>query len=277
VDAVGFVASRTTPASPPTTDRHAANGGGAVLRSPVRCDPACGHPQLERVTLPRGSRQPARPAAYWVSDEPVQNIEMLAPWLASVFAQTGLWPLLWRFEEDPENYMYGSGLIDEIDAVDLDAARAQEVPEAVRPLRAAVTHTAPGDLSTNPFPAWAFEEPARLLLVPCNRPADAVTALGGVAGEAQPPLISAVLRCWEEHHAAILYEVGPGLIRLTVAKPPDDDEHALSVAIDARVIMNHHDPRSVPDLAHEILTATAGPKVYAERVALQRDNWDISV
>jgi hypothetical protein len=71
---------------------------------------------------------------------------------------------------------------------------------------------------------------ACLLLVPCNRPADAITMLGGLAGEVQAPTISAVLRSWEERFFATAYEVAPDLVKLAVEAPPASEEHALLVA-----------------------------------------------
>jgi hypothetical protein len=239
--------------------------------------PRNGTPELAGVTLPRGSRQPARPAAYWASDEPVANIGMLAPWLASVFAQTGLWPLLWRLEEDPENYMYGGGIVDRIDDIDLEEIRAQHAPEHAGTAQAAIADPAPSEAPTDPFPARALEEPTRLLLVPCNRPADAVTALGGVAGTTDPPMVSAVLRRWEERHATILYEVAPSLTRLSIAHPPEDREQALAIATEARAILDRDDPRSASDLADELLGDTPHPSTTHERPTLNRDSWDIAV
>ncbi len=91
--------------------------------------------------------------------------------------------------------MYGGGVLDAIDSVDLDSVRAQHAPDGFTRRRASQPGRESDGPLIDPCPAWAFEQPARLVLVPCNRPVDAVTALGGVAGEADPPLVSAVLRC----------------------------------------------------------------------------------
>lgn len=173
--------------------------------------------------------------------------------------------------------MYGGGIIDQIDAIDLDAVRAQHAGEQAPTKRTGAGQVAPDELPTDSFPGLAFEEPARLLLVPCNRPADAITALGGVAGETDSLLVSAMLRCWEQHHAAILYEVAPSLIRLNVNNPPQDINEASVTATELRAILADDDHRSVDDLADELLGRTAGPSLTAERPLLGRDRWDIGV
>lgn len=243
--------------------------------------PRAGSPQLDGVTLPAGSRQPPRPAAYWVTDEPVANLELLVPWLVSQFEQTGLWPLLWRFEEDPHNYMYGHGDLDAIDGVDLHALLARsgddQPPSRDIAVRDTDAHRSDEDSGADPFPDWALSEPARLLLVPCNRPADAVTALGGVAADIDPPQISAVLRCWETRYGAILFEVAPGLVRLSVAHPPTDHGQALIVAAEMHALSAessdvHH--QTVEQVAAELL-GVRPHAVPPHEPALARTSWDI--
>jgi Domain of unknown function (DUF4253) len=203
--------------------------------------PHSGTPELAGVSLPPGRRYP-RPysAAYWCSDDAAPDVWALAELLADSFRDTGVWPLLWRFEEDPDVYMGGHGDLPAIDAVDVAAAlrelweSAGSTPAATYPFT-----TFPGLAASaqtpvprqNPFAGLARAgEAARLLLVPCNRPADAITALGGLACETAPPLISAVLRSWEERFAAVAYAVMPRAVGLSVTAPPLTMDHALALA-----------------------------------------------
>jgi hypothetical protein len=159
--------------------------------------PRTGRPELAGITLPAGARYPRRLSAYWASDETVADIDQVASRLAAAFATTGVWPLLWLADEDPDTYMGGHGDLDAIDALDaLDAAtllterwdKLDPHPAATEPFT-----TFPGLAPTSPPPTTPASPltltdqpaspPARLLLVPCNRPADAITALGGLACE----------------------------------------------------------------------------------------------
>jgi hypothetical protein len=196
--------------------------------------------ELAGLQLPPGRRY-ARglPAAYWGSVEPVPNVELIAGELASAFAKTGIWPLLWRFEEDPDAYLGGHGDLDAIYRVDVEEVLQQSwsqapwLPGSTDPftdfpgLAPAAKQSSP---ALNPFAGERVGAEACLLLVPCNRPADAITMLGGLAGEVEAPVISALLRSWEERFSATAYEVAPDLVKLSVAAPPATQEHALLVA-----------------------------------------------
>jgi hypothetical protein len=198
--------------------------------------------EVDGLPLPPGRRYPrGLPAAYWGSVEPVPNVEVVAAQLASSFTETGLWPLLWRFDEEPDAYLGGHGDLDAIGGIDVEDVLRQRWSDTPWPtgstdpfttfpgLAPAAEHRPPG---LNPFAA-AAEEPlgdACLLLVPCNRPADAITMLGGLAGVVDAPNISAVLRSWEERFFAVAYEVAPDLVKLAVAAPPASQEHALLLA-----------------------------------------------
>ena len=254
--------------------------------------PKTGAPEVAGVRLPAGARQPPRPAAYWASDEPVAQIATLAPYLASVFDQTGLWPLLWRLDEDPHNYMYGQADIDAIDAIDLTATLAERWEQRKSGLAstapfAAFPGLAPaqsGPERVDVFPARAFERPARLLLVPCNRPADAVTALGGIDGDSDPPVVSAILRSWEQRAGAVLYEVEPGTVRLSIARPPGHVQDALRFAVELYALGSLHDPAptDIHGIAEAILAGEQPASDPAAPAPARRDdrgvirtNWDI--
>jgi hypothetical protein len=198
--------------------------------------------ELAGLRLPPGRRFPrGLPAAYWASDEPVPDVEVVASQLASAFSRTGIWPLLWRFDEEPVAYLGGHGDLDAVDGTDVEDVLRQRWSQTPWPsgstdpftdfpgLAPAAKHKS---AALNPFAA-AAEEPlgdACLLLVPCNRPADAITMLGGLAAEVEAPIISAVLRSWEERFFATAYEVAPDLVKLAVEAPPTSEEHALLVA-----------------------------------------------
>jgi hypothetical protein len=198
--------------------------------------------ELAGVRLPPGRRYPrGLPATYWASDEPLPNVEIVASQLAAAFSNSGLWPLLWRPDEDPDAYLGGHGDLDAIERIDVADVLQQSwshtpwPPGSTDPfsefpgLAPATNHTS---ARSSPFQAAAESagEGARLLLVPCNRPADAITMLGGLASEQDAPVISAVLRSWEERFSATAYEVAPGLVKLSVAAPPATIERALLVA-----------------------------------------------
>jgi hypothetical protein len=70
------------------------------------------------MVLPDGARYPPGQAAYWAS-QPVGEIDGLASRLAAGFRDSGVWPLRWCGDEDPDSYMYGSGDLAAIDRVNV--------------------------------------------------------------------------------------------------------------------------------------------------------------
>lgn len=248
--------------------------------------PKTGTPELDGLALPAGSRKPSRGSAYWASNDPVANLDQLAPWLASKFPGTGLWPLLWRWPEEPDAYMSGGHHeLDRIDQIDvqrlLTTSRGEPAQDSAELASAALApaepETAPA-ASVNPFPAWALTEPCRLLLVPCNRPADAPTALGGIGGEVPPPETSAVLRSWEQRFGAVLFEIAPALTRLSVTRPPTRADQARLLAGELHAIDPH-----VSELAGDIQHTTTALMTPARRIetssstpAIGADAWDIA-
>jgi hypothetical protein len=241
--------------------------------------------ELAGVQLPLGRRYPrGLPAAYWGSVDPVPNAELVAADLASAFSQTGLWPLLWRFDDDPDGYMGGYGDLDAIDGIEVEDvlrdlwSRAPWPPGSTDPFT-----TFPGlapaakDTSRGANPFAVAEEPlgtnAWLLLVPCNRPADAITTLGGLGGELDPSVISAVLRSWEERFSATAYELAPDLVILSVAAPPATREHALLVAAEHMAFCPPDEsgaPGALQKVANGLVTS-AGPT--SEDYRSSRDRW----
>ena len=242
--------------------------------------------ELAGVQLPLGRRYPrGLPAAYWGSVDPVPGAELIAAELASVFSETGIWPLLWRFDDYPDAYMGGHGDLEAIDGIDVEGvlrelwSRHPWPPGSTEPLTA-FPGLAPAasdrTRGANPFAAPVGEPAgtdAWLLLVPCNRPADAITTLGGVGGVIDPPVISAVLRSWEERFSATAYELAPDLVILSVAAAPTTQEHALLVAAEHMAFCPPDDggaPGALQRVANG-LVAPAGPT--SESYRSSRERW----
>jgi hypothetical protein len=194
-------------------------------------------PEIDGVKLPQGRRHPSRTPAYWATTAPVGNLELMLPWLASQFGSTGLWPLLWPIEEVPDAYMGGHGDLDSIDAVDPVAALRERWGEQRDPDATDPFDEFPGLADGTPWSADTLQEPhpdagdpARVLLVPCNRPADAITVLGGLAVAIEAPVISSVLRSWEQRFAAVPYKLAPSALSLAVGAPPGSHTQGMALA-----------------------------------------------
>jgi hypothetical protein len=247
--------------------------------------PKNGQPEINGVTLPKGSRKPSRAAAYWATDEPVENRQLLIPWLTSQFPETGLWPVLWRAAEDPGSLMGGghdmARLIDDIDVAAYLATRhaEQDLEDDAGPFTGLAEGEPPGveDRVIELVPASSLSMPARVLLVPCNRPADAVTALGGVDGVIGPEVISAILRSWEQRFGAIFFEAVPGLTRLHVARPPHSFDQALAVSHELHAIdeVVYERAGDLQQTAHVLLGADSPADLDPGMATITADNWDV--
>jgi hypothetical protein len=79
---------------------------------------------------------------------------------------------------------------------------------------------------------------ARIGLVSCRRPADAVALMGwlGTINVTGPPQTSAVLRSWEDRFGAILVGLSFATITLLVSRPPVSDGDALRVAAEVAAL-----------------------------------------
>jgi Domain of unknown function (DUF4253) len=79
---------------------------------------------------------------------------------------------------------------------------------------------------------YQYTRPARIGLVPAQRPADILARLGwqGAVNSRATADITAVLRSWEDRFGAQLIQVGFADIRLLVSRPPHTLEAALPVA-----------------------------------------------
>jgi hypothetical protein len=88
--------------------------------------PSSGAPKVAGIQLPKGSRCPH----YWAADGPSPDALELARRLAAAFPQTGLWPVIWDWEDDPDSYAVTQGdprAADHLDGADVlrrDAPRS---------------------------------------------------------------------------------------------------------------------------------------------------------
>jgi hypothetical protein len=209
------------------------------------------------VELPRGSRCAHR----WATDEPVAEAAALADRLAAVFPETGLWPVLWIGDPDE----YDDDLAEPVAAVArLDAEtvlrraeRSYRMP-GDPPFRGLARGTAwvggdgfaPFATLTRAWAAqdWREQQATFLVLVPCNRPADALSLLGQPESELiGNAAVSAVLRSWEERYGAVPAVVGPGMLDAVAATAPED---TLALAVEQHAIA----PESEIGTAREIAT-----------------------
>ncbi len=245
--------------------------------------PKNGRPDVNGVTLPIGTRRPERGAAYWATDKPADDLAFLIHRLADMFTDTGLWPVVWSFPDAPEGYLGGGHHeidgIDEINVEDLLVERWSRYRSHIGGvsdltdfpgLAAAQPRTE--NQSPDPWPAPVLTGPAYLLLVPCNRPADAVTALGGIGAVTPAPVTSAVLRSWEERFGAVFYQAEPEVTRVAVARPPQHRDQAVALAAELYAL----NPR-LGDLDQTASALLGGdPPPSAANAGITATDWNIS-
>jgi hypothetical protein len=226
--------------------------------------PEDGELRLGAVTLPAGKRITAAygsggPVA-WVTRQPVPSPGTAWAALSAAHRETGLVPILlagldddtkrpWDDEEfdDPEDI----GILDQLDAArvlaDDWADGLEELEPGEEEASAAIEERGPFGPQ---FPGLAPPEetplspgrlrevlgalpPARLGLVPSDRPADVLPRIGwgGVVNWHDTSLpVAAVLRSWEDRFGARLLEVGFAQIRLLVERPPSSADAARAIA-----------------------------------------------
>jgi Domain of unknown function (DUF4253) len=208
--------------------------------------PPSGAPTIAGIDLPAGIACPHdRPPAYWRTVEPVEDPGRLTSPLAEAFARTGLWPLLYAWEEEPEHYWFGGpGVSDDL-PVDIEEVmrsqweswkQATWGPKPIFPefpgLAEAQATSADG-ASGDPF-ALVNDDARRaswdpmpsLLLVPCRRPADILAVLGWDFSQMPHALMTALLRSWEERFAAVPVEIDLATIVLNIGRPPQTEAQA---------------------------------------------------
>jgi hypothetical protein len=187
----------------------------------------------------------------WITDTCVPGAASAWSALAERFPVTGLWPLRLHSLYDGSGRPWESGELEPVALADIDAIDVREVllqgwRDSLAPIR---NLWPPGTGPLAPFgpefPGLAPPQPesrespaaftagaARLGLVSCRRPADAVAHAGwlgaiNVTGAAQ---VSAVFRSWEDRFGAVLVGLSFATITLLVTRPPITDADALRVA-----------------------------------------------
>jgi hypothetical protein len=219
--------------------------------------PAAGPLRLGAVDLGEGRPVIARPyddersqpAPLWLTDAAVPDAG--AAWWALVeqFPATGLWPLLLRELGDSDR-PWDTGELQPVSEAEVDLLDPLRVLEfqwhdCLVPIN---YRWAPGTGPLAPFgPEFPGLAPpqtemtpvlvsaggsARLGLVSCRRPADAVALIGwlGAINLVEPAKVSAVLRSWEDRFGVILAGLGFATMTLLVTRPPTSDDDALLLA-----------------------------------------------
>ncbi len=205
---------------------------------------------VEAVRPCLASSGPGRPQL-WMSDAAVPDAALVWRRLVDRFPQTGLWPLVLHSLAGDDSRPWDAGELEPASeaAVDtLDPARllAEGWADALVPigqnprvahldpfgarfpgLAGALPRSAPSSVSLT---ALAPGGAARIGLVRCRRPADAVALAGwlGAINVTGPAEISAVLRSWEERFGVVLAGLGFDTMTLLVPHPPVDEQQGRS-------------------------------------------------
>lgn len=199
------------------------------------------------------ARQPRRPLL-WLTDEPVPDTAQQWRRLVDLFPQTGLWPLVLHPLGGDDRRPWDRGELEPVAESDVDAVDpAHELAEAwagwlvpigenprlshLHPYGATFPGLAeplPRTAASTRVPATVLAPwgPARLGLVRCRRPADAVAIVGwlGAINITGPTQVSAVLRSWEERFGVVIAGLGFDTVTLLVPDPPVDERRALPIA-----------------------------------------------
>ncbi|HET7052241.1 MAG TPA: DUF4253 domain-containing protein [Solirubrobacteraceae bacterium] len=229
--------------------------------------PGTGSAAVGGIALPPGRRC----ATFWATDEPTSQAVRLAARLAAAFPRTGLWPVLWiPGNGGPGDYVPGlPGTFAPVYSAGEAVARVNRLKaETVLrrswarngPPRTAFPGLAHGNLTAatgraaaDPFGTFistfpSDETPSNgwvLMLVPCNRPADAIGITGLQQSEVMSDVsINAVVRSWEERFGAIVTAVGPGVLALVVDRPPTSADDARRLAAEQLALAPDDDPNT---------------------------------
>lgn len=231
--------------------------------------PGTGTAVVDGVALPPGRRC----GIFWATDEPTSQAVRLAARLAAVFPRTGLWPVLWIPDNGgPGDYVpglpgsfapvYSAGeVLARVGRLNAETvlrrswARNGPPHTAFPGLAHGNLTAAPGRVAEDPFgtliSSFPRDESASngwvLMLVPANRPADAIGITGMQQSEVMSDLaIDAVVRSWEERFGAIVTAVGPGVVALVVDRPPTSADDARRLAAEQLALAPDDDPNTDP-------------------------------
>lgn len=202
--------------------------------------------------VPASGSRAGGQAVLWLSDAAVTDPASLWWALAEQFPTTGLWPLLLHFLEGESGRPWEVGEFDPVDEAEIDALDPRQVLETgwhdgvvpidnpwppgtgpLAPFGSRFPGLAPPGPETD---AVAVELPAggraRIALVSCRHPADAVALIGwtGAVNVRPAPEVSVVLRSWEDRFGAILVGLGFATMTLLVTRPPTQAKDALHLA-----------------------------------------------
>ncbi|SHG42869.1 protein of unknown function [Geodermatophilus nigrescens] len=198
---------------------------------------------------------PAPSAPLWLTDREIDA--PMATWrrLFDLSPETGLWPLvLTPLGTEGCERPWDSGELEPapvaaIDGIDPGAVLAEGWADGLVPIGAQpyVGHLRPfgrefpglsaaglhgGRPASVQTDALARGGRARIGLVPCARPADAVATIGwqGAINRRSAVELSAVLRSWEDRHGIVLAGLGFATVTLLVPHPPADEAEAHALA-----------------------------------------------
>jgi hypothetical protein len=208
--------------------------------------PKDGSATVARIALGRGSRC----AGYWVTDAAVKNATKRAARLADAFPRTGLWPVLWTFFDNPDSYARRPE--DPSEADGLDPLRIlRKADKSIHRLTAGHRLGAP----TDPFDS-DVRAAALIILVPANRPSDALSVLGGFIGTAlySDAELTAVARSFEERYGAVPIGFDPGSVTMSIQQRPRTPAEGLRLAREHNAFQpdNSDDPEWIgPDLLEQ--------------------------
>ncbi|WP_441964750.1 DUF4253 domain-containing protein [Mycolicibacterium houstonense] len=189
--------------------------------------------ELARVALPAGrivtATEGSGAAVAWISAEvlPEDELTELVRSLATVFPQTGLWPLQALGCDKGLQQPWGDGEMDgpESEVPDPMAVLTREQFE--EPTVPAVTALAPAQPGPDLRADELDVEAGGLLLVPVARPADVPAALGWWGGTnyaLSGADFSAVLRSWEDRFGTVLVSIGFDTMTVQVGRQPESEQ-----------------------------------------------------
>lgn len=238
--------------------------------------PLTGKPTVAGVRLPKGHRA-GHGLPEWETDAAPPDAVTLAARLADVFPETGLWPVLWSVPDEPTSYMDGGGMVNQIARTNVASLlrgawdafgnlnRSRGAGPYSEPFPGMAPSTEHDRKTANPFlilnaqlPQLQSSDggPYRLLLIPCRRPADAITAVGlALSNDYNDAQISAVLRSWEDRFGARVILLGTGYFMLAVDRPPRTHPDARQLAAEIFALAPPGDAlaRRLDDLASSLL------------------------
>jgi hypothetical protein len=190
----------------------------------------------------------------WLTDDIVPDAPQVWRLLADRFPATGLWPLVLHPLAGDDRRPWDDGELEpvvesEIEALDPLRVLAMGWTDSLVPIgeHPRLAHLAPfaapfpglaGPLLRASHPAAVPAEAldprgaARIGLVRCRRPADAVALAGwlGAINVTGPAEVASVLRSWEERFGVVLAGLGFDTLTLLVPHPPVDERQALPIA-----------------------------------------------